>query len=217
MYYLAECVRAIAVAVGPTMPNTPERIFAQLGVADAELKTWASIQKFGGLKPGTKVVKGEALFPRFDVAKELAALAGEKEAPKAEEPKKEEKKQEKKKEKKQEAPKELPEGMISIDDFCKVKLIVAKVVACERVEGSDKLLKETLDVGNGETRTVVSGIAKHYTPEEIVGKTVTLVANLMPRKMKGIMSEGMLLCAEDAEGNLKLVSAEGAVPGSEIG
>ena len=221
MYYLAECVRAIAIAIAPTMPNTPERIFAQLGVTDAELKTWDSIQKFGGLKPGTKVSKGEALFPRFDIAKELAALAGEKEEAKPEKKEKKEKKQqektEKKAEKKEEKKAELPEGMIGIDDFCKVKLIAAKVVACEKVEGSDKLLKETLDVGNGQTRTVLSGIAKHYSPEEMVGKMVVLVGNLAPRKMKGIMSEGMLLCAENADGSLKLLSSEGAEPGAEIG
>ncbi len=224
MYYLAECVRAVAVAIGPTMPNTPERIFAQLGVEDAELKTWESIQKFGGLKPGTKVTKGDALFPRFDIAKELAALSGEKEEEKpAKKEKKEKKQQEKtekkadKAEKKEEKKAELPEGMIGIDDFIKVKLIAAKVVACEKVEGSDKLLKETLDVGNGQTRTVCSGIAKHYSPEEMVGKMVVLVANLAPRKMKGIMSEGMLLCSENSDGTLKLLSSEGAEPGAEIG
>jgi len=221
MYYLAECVRAVAVAIAPTMPNTPERIFAQLGVTEPELKTWESIQKFGGLKPGTKVTKGDALFPRFDIAKELAALSGEKEEAKPEKKEKKEKKQqektEKKAEKKEEKKAELPEGTIGIEDFCKVKLIAAKVVACEKVEGSDKLLKETLDVGNGETRTVLSGIAKHYTPEEMVGRMVVLVANLAPRKMKGIMSEGMLLCSENADGTLKLLSSEGAEPGALIG
>ncbi len=87
------------------------------------------------------------------------------------------------------------------------------------MEKSDKLLKSTLDCGNGETRTVVSGIAKWYSPEEMPGKTVVLVANLAPRKMRGVLSEGMLLCAEDAEGNLKLLTVEGGVfaPGSEIG
>ncbi len=221
MYYLAECVRAVAVAIAPTMPNTPERIFAQLGVTEPELKTWESIQKFGGLKPGTKVTKGDALFPRFDIAKELAALSGEKEEAKPEKKEKKEKKQqektEKKAEKKEEKKAELPEGTIGIEDFCKVKLIAAKVVACEKVEGSDKLLKETLDVGNGETRTVLSGIAKHYSPEEMVGKMVVLVANLAPRKMKGIMSEGMLLCSENSDGTLKLLSSEGAEPGALIG
>ena len=100
----------------------------------------------------------------------------------------------------------------------KIKLIAAKVIACEKVQKSDKLLKETLDVGNGETRTVCSGIAKHYAPEEMVGKTVVMVANFAPRKMAGEVSEGMLLCAEDAEGHVKLLTVDGEVaPGSEIG
>ena len=107
--------------------------------------------------------------------------------------------------------------MIGIEDFDKVQLLTAKVVACERVPKSDKLLKETLDVG-GTTRTVVSGIANYYTPEEMVGKTVILVANLKPRKMRGILSEGMLLCASDDKGNLKLLTVEeGIGSGAEIG
>ena len=107
-------------------------------------------------------------------------------------------------------------GLISIDDFAKVKLVTAKVVACERVEGSDKLLKETLQLG-GETRTVLSGIAQHYSPEEMVGKTVVLVNNFAPRKMAGQVSEGMLLCAEDPDGAVRLLTVDGDVaPGSEI-
>ena len=211
MYYLAECIRAVAVHIGPTMPSTPDRIFAQLGVTDPELKTWASVQKFGGLKPGTKVQKGAALFPRVDVRKELEALGGG--AAKAE--KKPEAKPEKKAAKKAEAP---AEGIASFDDFLKIKLVAAKVVACERVANSEKLLKETLDIGGGQTRTVCSGIAKHYKPEDLVGKTVVLVANFAPRKMAGQVSEGMLLCAEDPDGSLRLLTVDGEVaPGSEIG
>ncbi len=219
MYYLAECVRAIAVCIAPTMPRTPERIFAQLGIEDAAKKTWDSIAKFGGLVPGTTVKKGEALFPRIDIPKELEALEGGAATPSAE-----------RKPEPEQAAKPAPvpgviltagEGTaadyITIDDFAKVRLLTAKVVACERVEKSDKLLKETLDVG-GETRTVLSGIAQWYAPEDIVGKTVVLVANLAPRKMRGVMSEGMLLCASDDEGNLKLLTVDGEIkPGSEIG
>ena len=99
----------------------------------------------------------------------------------------------------------------------KIKLIAAKVVACEKVAKSDKLLKETLDVGNGVTKTVCSGIAKYYAPEDLVGKTVVMVANFAPRKMAGEISEGMLLCAEDENG-VKLLTVDGSVaPGSEIG
>ena len=206
LYYLAECCRAVAVYIGPTMPSTPARMFAQLGVEDEALKTWNSVQTFGQLKPGTRVCKGEALFPRIDIKKELEALARA-EAPAA--PKAEEKKPQEE---------EKGFGTIAIDDFAKVQLVTAKVTACERVPKSDKLLKETLDVG-GETRTVVSGIAQWYTPEEMVGKTVVLVKNLAPRKMRGVLSEGMLLCASDKDGNLKLVTVEGGqfAPGSEIG
>jgi methionyl-tRNA synthetase len=206
LYNLAECVRAIAVYIAPTMPQTPGKIYEQLGVTDPALKTWESVKSFGRLAPGTKVKKGEALFPRLDVKKELQEIAAEKEAaakpePAAPEPKKEE-----------------PAPEISIEDFLKVKLIAAKVLACEKVEKSDKLLKSTLDVGGGKTRTVLSGIAKWYSPEEMPGKTVVLVSNLAPRKMRGILSEGMLLCAEDEAGNLKLLTAEGEIaPGSEIG
>jgi len=212
MYYLAECIRAIAVYIYPTMPSTPEKIYAQLGVTDEALMTWESVQKFGKLVPGTKVCKGAALFPRVDIKKELEALAGGKE----EESKKEEKK-EKKQEKKAEKKQELPEGLASFDDFLKIKLIAAKIIACERVEKSDKLLKETLDVGGGVTKTVCSGIAKYYTPEEMVGKTVVMVNNFAPRKMAGQISEGMLLCAEDENG-VRLLTVDGDVaPGSEIG
>ncbi|MBO4367778.1 MAG: methionine--tRNA ligase, partial [Clostridia bacterium] len=211
MYYLAECVRAIAVAVSPFMPNTPGRIFEQLGVTDDALKTWDSIAAFGALPAGTKVHKGEALFPRLDVKKELEALNAEKEAEAA--------KADKQAEKKEEPAAQEETGFITIDDFAKVKLMAAKVIACEKVPKADKLLKSTLDCGNGATRTVVSGIAEWYTPEEMPGKTVILVSNLAPRKMRGILSEGMLLCASDDEGNLKLLTVDGGAfkPGSEIG
>ena len=207
LYYLAECCRAVAVYVGPTMPSTPARMFAQLGVEDESLKTWESVQAFGQLKPGTRVHKGEALFPRIDIRKELEELA--KAEPAAPAPKAEENKPQEE---------EAGFGTIAIDDFAKVQLVTAKVTACERVPKSDKLLKETLDVG-GETRTVVSGIAQWYTPEEMVGKTVVLVKNLAPRKMRGVVSEGMLLCASDKDGNLKLITVEGGdfAPGAEIG
>ena len=102
-------------------------------------------------------------------------------------------------------------GTIAIDDFAKVQLVTAKVTACERVPKSDKLLKETLDVG-GETRTVLSGIAQWYTPEEMVGKKVVLVTNLKPVKLCGVLSEGMVLCAEDEKGDLSLLSPEKDMP-----
>ena len=215
MYYLAECVRAIAVAVGPTMPNTPERIFEQLGVTDPALKTWESIQTFGGILPGTVVHKGAPLFPRYDVKKELESIAAEREAAAKEAAAKAPAQPEAKEEK---AEDEENAGLITIDEVNRVKLVTAKVIACERVPKSDKLLKETLQVGE-ETRTVVSGIAQHYAPEEMVGKTVILVKNLAPRKMRGVLSEGMLLCACDDEHNrLRLLTVDGDMPsGLEVG
>ena len=210
MYVLAECIRAIGVYIQPTMPSTPARIWAQLGVTDDALKTWESIRTFGQLKPGTVVKKGEALFPRVDIKKELEAMAGG--------PDKAEKKEaraEKKQEKKAEKP---ADGIATFDDFMKIRLVAAKVVACERVEKSDKLLKETLDIGGGQTKTVCSGIAKFYSPEDMVGKTVVLVNNFAPRRMAGQVSEGMLLCAEDPDGRVRLLTVDGDVaPGSEIG
>ena len=207
LYYLAECIRAIAVHISPTMPSTPKRIFEQLGVTDGALMTWESVRKFGALVPGTKVRKGEALFPRVDVAKELESLRKEREAeapaPKAEPAKP--------------AEEEKTFPVATYDDFCRIQLIAAKVIACEKVAKSAKLLKETLDVGGGKTRTVLSGIAKYYSPEEMVGKTVVLVANLAPRKMAGELSEGMLLCAEDPDGRVRLLTVEDDVaPGSQI-
>ncbi len=213
LYVLAESVRAVAVQIFPVMPTTPERIYAQLGVKDDSLKTWDSVQKFGALPAGTVVKKGEALFPRLDIKKELEEMEKEKalSAPKAPE-KKEAPKQEEKKA-------DAPDGMITIDDFVKTKMIAAKILECVKVEGSDKLLKSTLDIGSGEKRTVLSGIAKWYSPEEMPGKTVILVKNLPPRKMKGIFSEGMLLCADDGNGGLKLLTVDGGeiAPGSTIG
>ncbi len=213
LYNLAECIRAIAVHIYPTMPSTPEKIFEQLGVTDDALKTWDSVRKFGGIKPGTKVVKGAALFPRVDIKKELAELNGETESAK---PEKKEVKVQKAEKKPEKAEEKI--GIASFDDFMKIKLIAAKVIACERVAKSEKLLKETLDIGNGQTKTVCSGIARHYAPEDMVGKTVVLVNNFAPRKMAGEVSEGMLLCAEDPDGKLRLLTVDGDVaPGSEIG
>ncbi len=215
LYTLAECVRFVAVLIEPFMPRTPERIFEQLGVTETSLKTWDSLDAFGKLPEGTKVQKGEALFPRIDIKKEIEALAGEKEPVKPAEPKKEEKK-----EKEAKKP-DLPEGCIAFDDFEKVKLCIARVEHCEKVAKSDKLLKFTLSLGE-EKRTVLSGIAKSYPdPEKLIGKRLVLLKNLAPRKIMGTLSEGMLLSAvEEQEGGetLHLLTVDGDAPdGAEIG
>ncbi|MBQ6061462.1 MAG: methionine--tRNA ligase [Clostridia bacterium] len=216
MRNLAECVRFAAVLIGPFMPSTPERIFAQLGVEEPELKTWDSLQAFGGIKAGTKVHKGEALFPRIDVNKELEALAEP-----AGEAKKEEKPAEKpEKKEKKEAKHDEPEypAEISIDDFFKCKIQVARVLACEKVEKSSKLLKFRLGLGKDGERTVVSGIQKWYDPETLVGTQVAVITNLKPAKLAGIESQGMILSAMDENGNLRLMSVgEGVEDGALIG
>ena len=213
MYVLCECIRIVAILIAPTMPRTPARIYEQLGIAEGELTGWESASRFGLLPAGTKVQKGEALFPRIDVKKELADIVP---TPKAEVPKAEEKKPAKTAKKEEKKEEKLPEGIISIDDFAKVQLRVARILTAEKVEGSDKLLKLSVKLGEGEPlRTVVSGIARFYTPEAIEGRQVVLVSNLKPAKLKGIKSEGMILCASDAEDKaLKLCTVE---PGMEDG
>ncbi len=217
LYVLLECARMVAILISPTMPRTPERIFEQIGVTDDALKTWDSVKVFGGVVPGSKVHKGEALFPRIDVAKELELLEAEKQA--ALEHAKE-----------LAAKDELPaptaeektvftqRDLIQFEDFEKVQLVVAKVLKCEKVPKADKLLMSTLKVGDTE-RVVVSGIAKFYTPEEMVGKKVVLLANRAPRKIRGVESHGMLLCAANADDSkLSLLTVDSDMEdGCEIG
>lgn len=189
LYHLAECMRYVAVLITPYLPETAPKMFAQLGITDEQLMTVDSLKAFGELKIGTKVVKGEALFPRIDAKKEIAELE-------ALFPTKEEKKETapEKKPKKQEEKRNAGDGYIEFPDFEKIQLKTAKVLACEPLEGSEKLLKFTLRVGD-ETRTILSGIRKFYNADDMIGKTVVIVANLKPRKMCGVMSEGMILCA----------------------
>lgn len=221
LYVLAESLRYFAVLISPVMPSTPERIYTQLGLTDAGKMTWDSLLSFGGLPQGIKVSKAEALFPRLDISVELEALSKARAEANAQAPVSGEKPPAE-----QKPPEEKP-GMdepgaaakpaVSIDDFSKLDLRVADVIACETVEKSDKLLKFTLSLG-GETRTVLSGIARHYAPQDLVGKQVILLANLAPRKIRGILSEGMILSAEDInDKSLRLLSVAARVTaGSDI-
>ena len=216
MLTLAECVRFAAVLIGPFMPSTPARIFEQLGVKDESLKSWDSLKTFGLLPAGTKVTKGEALFPRIDVNKELEVLSGSKEEKKEAKAEAKQQKKEQKAEKKHEEP-EYP-AEISIDDFFKCKIQVARVLACEKVEKSSKLLKFRLGLGKDGERTVVSGIQKYYEPETLTGTQVAVITNLKTAKLAGIESQGMILSAMDDNGNLRLVSVgEGVEDGAIIG
>ena len=221
LYVLLECARIVAVLIAPTMPRTPERIFAQIGVTDEALKTWASVKVFGGVVPGSKVHKGEALFPRIDVAKELELLEAEKQAAldhAREMAEKDAKQNELPAPADEEKTVFTQRDLIQFEDFEKVQLVVAKVLKCEKVPKADKLLMSTLKVGDTE-RVVVSGIAKFYTPEEMVGKKVVLLANLAPRKIRGVESHGMLLCAANADDSkLSLLTVDSDMEdGCEIG
>ena len=191
LYNLLECVRISAVLLTPFMPDTCGKIFGQIGAGE-ELRSWESAKTWGLLPMDAAVNKGENLFPRIDMEKELNELEElekkpvEAEAPKAEEPKE-------------------PE-YITIDDFNKVKFVTAKILACEAVPKSSKLLRFTLDCGEAFPRQILSGIHEYYEPEELVGKTVVACTNLKPRKMMGIMSNGMLISAvkEEPDGSEKL-------------
>ncbi|OPX45833.1 methionine--tRNA ligase [Ruminiclostridium hungatei] len=222
MYNLAETLRIIAILIQPFMPETPEKIWSQLGITDKSLVEWDKAKEWGVYPVGASVNKGEVIFPRIDLKKELEEI--EKMAEKAAEASKpieaaktkEAGKAVKTEKNDEQAADETNANLITIDDFAKVDLRVAKVLEAEKVEKADKLLKMKLQVG-GEVRQVVSGIAKYYTPEEMVGKTLILVANLKPAKLRGIESQGMILAASDENG-LALVTIDKDMPGgSRVG
>ena len=207
MYNLAEALRIVAILIAPFVPVTAPKIYEQLGLGKPESFFMADAV-WGKLATGTKVQKGEPLFPRIEVTeagetviaatKKTAAKAIKAEAPKAE------------------AKKEAAAaGEITIDDFAKIDLRVATVIAAERVPKTDKLIKLQVKIGD-EERTIVSGIAQHYEPENLIGKNVIVIANLKPAKLRGIKSRGMVLAASDGEGNLVLADAPGIASGSKV-
>ena len=205
LYNLTETIIIGTSLIAPAMPATAEKVFAELNVKP---RAYTDLDKFGLLKNGTKVTQNsEKLFNRLDVKKVLEDVDKMYEERHAAENKAEPKKEEK--------PLAAEAETIGIEDFAKVRLKIGKITACERMANSKKLLKNTVVIG-AETRTILSGIAKWYTPEEMVGKTVVVVSNLKPARLAGEMSEGMLLCAED-DGNVVLLTAEKEVaPGSSI-
>lgn len=209
LYNLCEVIRMAAVILQPFLTETPAKIFKKLGISEDNLKDFKSIDKFGAKTDGHKVDKGEQLFERIDIQKELKVMDDI-----LEEQKKQAKKENEKKEEKENVA-DISE--ITIDDFAKIQLKVGKVVECQKVEKADKLLCSKIDLGEGAPRTIVSGIAKYYTPEEMVGKQVIVVTNLKPVKLRGIESQGMVLCASDENGNLALVTPEKEIgAGSEV-
>lgn len=210
LYVLAECIRFISVLLEPFMPSTPQKIYEQFGIDNAEIKTLESLSTFGKIKPNSKVTKGKNLFPRIDIKAELSQLVSDESNNKPSE-------NNSKKETKENS--EDKANLITIDDFDKVQLKIGRVISCEKVEKSDKLLKFELDFGN-ERRTIISGIAKYYNPEELVNKQLVVCTNLAPRKLRGIVSEGMILSAlqtlEDGTEKLNVLTVEGETSNGAI-
>ena len=196
LHNAAEALRLVAVALSPVMPGAAQEIWRQLGCAGQVSECRADALAWGGLRPGQKASRGAALFPRIDKAAYF-------------------------KETKMEQPPSTPataaspaappaSETITIDDFMKVKLRVGRILEAEKVAGADKLLKLLVDIG-AEKRTVLAGIALQYAPESLVGKSIILVANLAPRKMRGIESQGMILAA-DADGKPIVAGFDSEVP-----
>ena len=203
LYNLVESIIIGATLLEPYMPETSEKILTQLNAPKRKVN---DLVRFGGYKSGTKVTdKPEILFARLDIDEVLEKVAALLPAPEPE-------------------PKDDNPGIdleekkpeITIDEFDKIQLQIGQVIACEEVKKSKKLLCSQVKIGS-EVRQIVSGIKAHYSPEDMVGKKVVVVTNLKPAKLAGIESQGMILCAEDAEGNLALVTAEKDMPhGAEI-
>ncbi len=199
MKNLCECIRIAAILVGPVMPDSGKAILDLLGVAQ-EGRTWEALCYGAAAETAWTTSTGAPLFPRIDMEKELTALEElMKPAPEVvEDP----------------LPEPLPE--ITFDVFEKVEMTVVKVLTCEKVKKSEKLLKFTLDDGTKEPRQILSGIAKYYQPEELVGKTLVAVTNLAPRKMMGQLSCGMLLSAERGDKLNLVMLSDSIAPGSRL-
>ena len=193
LYTLAEGIRIVSVMIQPFMPQTPAKVWAQLGIQEGELTTWESIKQWGAISRTLTTHKGDIIFPRIDAEKELAELEANAQEAKKEKPVKA---------KKVEPAQAVEE--ITIDEFFKTELKIGEVIECEKVPKADKLLVSKIKIGD-QVRQIVSGIAQYYTPEEFVGKKVVVVTNLKPVKLRGLLSEGMVLCASDDAGNLVAV------------
>jgi methionyl-tRNA synthetase len=200
MAHLAETLRHVGVLLKPFLTQTPAKIFDQLGITEESFTTWESLNEFGVIGEGTKVQKAEPIFPRLDNKVEVEFIVEQMKgsAPVQEEVALDEE--------------NAPE--ITFDDFMKVQLKVAEVKEASLVKGAKKLLKLQLDLGT-ETRQVISGIAEHYTPDELIGKKVICVTNLKPAKLRGELSEGMIL-AGSKDGKLSLATIDQSLPNGSI-
>lgn len=209
LYNLLETIRICTTLLSCFMPSTMPKVWEQIG-ADESLITYENAGKTGVLPLDVTVKKGAPLFPRIDVNKEIDELnaliqkqmkAAEKEAQNS---------AENAKQKEDKAP------QITFDDFSKVELRAAKVLACEPIKRAKKLLKLIVDDGSTENRQIVSGISQWYKPEDLIGKTVVIVANLKPAKLCGEMSNGMLLAADTADGGVQVLFADDLEPGMRL-
>lgn len=182
MFTLFEAIRQVAVMINPFMPETGQKMFRQLGIAQKkDLHTITSLKKWGGLPGGTKTFRGPALFPRIEEVPEIES--------------KEDKKDEGGRMNKED---QKTTNVIGIEDFAKVELVTGKVLEAEAVPKSKKLIRMIVDTG--EKRQIVAGIAEYYKPDDLVGRTIAVVANLAPAKLMGVESNGMLLAAHDDDG-----------------
>lgn len=194
LYNLVETIRIIAIALKPYMIETPDKIFSQICVSK-EIQTWDSAKKFGLLENGTKIFKKDNLFPRIEIKKEKEKVESV----------------ENNNVTNNDIVKNKEENYITINELEKVELKVGQILEVERIEKADKLYKLTVDLGT-EKRTIVSGLVKYYTPEQLLNKQVVVVANLKPVKLRGVESQGMLLAAgDDVVKLLTLDSNEGSL------
>ncbi len=204
LYVLLESLRVFSILVSPVMPSTAEKMANALGLDPATEFKLKNAMEWGRLKPGTETARIPSLFPRLETREQ------------AETPGKEKKGQGKKAKDKKKKMTDKPEQdkYIGIEDFAKVELRVAEIVQAERVPKADRLLK--LTVRCPEERTIVAGIAQHFTPEDLIGKRIVVVANLRPTKLRGVKSEGMMLVAKDEKGLHILTTETSAEPGSKV-
>lgn len=202
MYNLCEALRHISIMLAPFLPDTSDKIAAVLGLSE-EQRTWQSLDKWGALCPTAEIGKTDPIFPRIDAAKELAELEAAEAKTKAEA------------KAANEAQNVAKLSEISIEDFAKIELKVAKVVCCEPVKKAKKLLKLTLDDGSGKERIVASGIAQYYSPDDLAGRNVIVVANLKPATLCGVESCGMILAADSGDG-VKVIFADDVNVGSKV-
>lgn len=200
LYNLLESIRFISVLISPFMPETAEKIMQQM---NCSVNSYDSLSSFGALEAGTSVGEAKPLFGRIDAEKMFAEIE-KRHIAKEETEKKEEKKE------------IAGLAKIGIDDFAKVEIRVGKVLDCVNVKRSNKLLKFTIDDGSKEPRTIVSGIAKWYKPEELKGKNIVFVANLKPVKLCGVESNGMILSAECSEDDVKVLTVDESIPAGSV-